>query len=981
MSTVSTKRQRLSSGLKVTQKVFVRSRNGGALKVVREHYLRDDIPCSSACCQECVDYYIPDPDGKLQTPVLSDSPLTIAAENIGKHYLLLDTNVVLNAIDMLESEMAFYDVIIPQTVLEEVRNKSYPIYLRIRSICKSDQKRFVVFHNEFKSSSYLPRDKGETINDYNDRLIRQCSKFYTNHLKEAGINIILLTSDKDNIAKAQKEGIISMALDNYVSLLPNAKELEDMLPSADNFSSNVNEIKYPEYYSSSRLMGGVKNGTLFQGIINISSYNFLEGQVSVQSLPKPLLILGRENLNRSFNGDSVVVEILPKDQWKKPTNLIIDEETINKNEVGDDDENEVVISDQERRLLAQEAVKAQGSVEEEEDKKIYPTGRVVGIMKRSWRLYVGQITPHSVNGAQAGGNASKSCFVILMDRSLPKIRIRTRRAKELAGKRIVIAVDSWQSNSKYPDGHFVRTLGDVESKDAEQEALLLEHDVEYRPFSKNVLDCLPKEGHDWKVPEDLKGGDEKLAKRRDLRDKLVCSIDPPGCVDIDDALHAVQLPNGNYEVGVHIADVGHFVPAGTALDQEGASRATSVYLVDKRIDMLPMLLGTDLCSLKPYVDRFAFSTIWELDQDANIVNVEFFKSVIKSREAFAYEQAQIRIDDKTKQDPLTQGMRHLLMLSKKLKQARMDAGALNLASPEVKVHMDSETSDPGDVEIKKLLDTNSLVEEFMLLANISVAKKIYEAFPQVAMLRRHAAPPSANFEVLNDMLRVKKGMHISLESSKALAASLDRCEDKNDPYFNTLLRIMATRCMMAAEYFPAGNFGYDEFRHYGLATEIYTHFTSPIRRYCDVVAHRQLAAAIGYEPLHQLHRDKAKMDLVVKNMNKRHRNAQFAGRASIEYYVGQVMKNNESSQEGYVIKVFSNGIVVLVPKFGVESLIKLETMGDVNSGVFNEELYKLSFKTKEGKMREVSVFDKVEVFVKSELDELTGKRKAQLSLK
>ncbi|KAG7905422.1 hypothetical protein KL906_005088 [Ogataea polymorpha] len=971
----SVKRQRPTDGLAVTQKVFVRSRNGGALKIVREHYLRDDIPCSSVCCDDCEEYYKPSPDGQPSEPILSGEPLEITKSDIGRHYLILDTNVVLNAIDLLESDKVFYDVIIPQTVLEEVRNRSYPIYMRLRALCKNDDKRFVVFHNEFKTDSFVSREKGESAQDYNDRLIRKCALFYSQHLAKHKISIVLLTSDKNNIEKAVNEGITTMSLHSYVSLLPNFNELEDMLPSNETFSRQLTEINYQEYYSPARLMGGIKNGTLYQGTINISSYNFLEGSISVPSMPKPLLVLGRENLNRSFNGDTVVVELLPKSKWKKPSTEIIDEETINSNEVGDEDEDEVVISDQERRLLAEHAAAAQG-----EDQKVIPTARVVGIVKRSWRLYVGQLAPNSAAKDQVGGNAAKSCFVILMDRSLPKVRIRTRRARELLGKRIVVAVDSWSPTSKYPDGHFVRVLGDIEDKDAEQEALLLEHDVEYRPFSKNVLDCLPKEGHDWKVPEKLDNGDPQLAQRRDLREKLVCSIDPPGCVDIDDALHAQRLPNGNYEVGVHIADVTHFVKPGTALDQEGASRATSVYLVDKRIDMLPMLLGTDLCSLKPHVDRFAFSVLWEMDEDANIVRVDYFKSIIRSKEAFAYEQAQLRMDDPSQQDDLTKGMRILLQLSKKLKQKRLDAGALNLASPEVKVHMDSETSDPGEVEVKRLVEANSLVEEFMLLANISVAKKIYDEFPQVAMLRRHAPPPATNFEVLNDMLRVRKGMSISLESSKALADSLDRCEDPHDPYFNTLLRIMATRCMMAAEYFSAGNYGYEDFRHYGLATEIYTHFTSPIRRYCDVVVHRQLAAAIGYEPLHPLHRDKAKMDLVVKNINKRHRNAQFAGRASIEYYVGQVMKNTQSTHEGYVIKVFSNGIVVLVPKFGVESLIKLESLGDIRTSHFDEDLYKLTFTDKNGSERQVSVFDRVQVSVTSQLDEMTGKRKAQLLL-
>lgn len=977
MSAVSLKRKKLGDGLAVSQKVFVGTRNGSAFKVVREHYLRDDIPCFSKSCSKCNSFYIPGPTGETPHPILSESPLDLKKENVGKHYVIIDTNVVLNAIDILEHVAVFYDIIIPQTVLNEVRNRSIPIYMRLRTLTKNEEKRCIVFHNEFKSDSFVPRAKGESMNDYNDRLIRETAKFYLSHLDD--ITVLLITGDKLNKELANKNGIPAFTLEEYISLMPNSDELQDMLPSTESFNKNLNEIKYPEYYSTARLMGGLKNGSLHQGNIAISSYNFLEGNVSISNLPKPLLVLGRENLNRSFNGDSVVVELLPKSKWKKPSTEIIDEEIVNKNQIGDQDD-EIVITDAERRLLAKDAAKAQENIDDEAE-KIVPTARVVGVIKRSWRLYVGQLSPNSVSKDEVSSNASRNVLVILMDRSLPKIRIKTRRAKELIGKRIVVAVDSWDSTSKFPIGHFVRTLGEVEDKDAEQEALLLEHDVEYRPFSKNVLDCLPKEGHDWKVPENLDNGDPLLKKRRDLRDRLICSIDPPGCQDIDDALHARKLPNGNYEIGVHIADVTHFVKAGTALDQEGASRATSVYLVDKRIDMLPMLLGTDLCSLNPYVERYAFSCIWEMDEDANIVSVEFTKSIIKSREAFSYEEAQIRIDDKSQQDPLTLGIRILLKLSKKLKQKRLDAGALNLASPEVKVHTDSETSDPNQVEIKKLLDTNSLVEEFMLCANISVARKIYDAFPQVAMLRRHGAPPATNFEQLNDMLRTKKDCSISVESSKALADSLDRCVDPNDDYFNTLVRIMATRSMMAAEYFASGNFSYQDYKHYGLAVDIYTHFTSPIRRYCDVVAHRQLAAAIGYEPLHELHMDKTKMDLIVKNINKRHRNAQFAGRASIEYYVGQVMKNNESDQEGYVIKVFSNGIVILVPKFGVESLIKLEYLGDENTSVFDEDNYSLSFTTKEGIDRKVSVFDKVDVSIKSVLDEFTGKRRVQLILK
>lgn len=1000
MATVqSLQRKRLSDGLTVTQKVFVRSRNGGAQKVVREHYLRKDIPCLSKACESCQDIIVPNANDELPKFVLSATPQELSG--LGKHYVVVDANIILQSIDLLENSSCFFDVIVPQIVLDEVRNKSYPIYTRVRALCRDsddDVKRFVVFHNEFSEYTFIDRKPEETINDRNDRAIRKTVEWYANHLESKGVKVVFVTNDRLNREVALKQGLLAKSLLQYVDLLPNGEDIKDLIPNMDlsSFSGNRGDgdvenkldFSFPEYYSTSRIMGGMKNGSLYQGSIQISEYNFLEGTVSLPNFSKPVLVLGQKNLNRAFNGDLVVVELLPQSEWKAPSTVTLDSEHFNVNDNPDnDDEDEddllksssiSLMSDKDRRLLAQTAINAQ------KVNKIQPTARIVGITRRSWRQYVGQITSTSVD-AQNGG--TQNVFVILMDKCLPKVRIRTRRAKELLNKRIVISVDSWPENYKYPLGHFVRDLGEIESAQAETEALLLEHDVEYRPFSKKVLDCLPSEGHDWKAPEDLAdpealAKDPLLSKRKDLRNKLICSIDPPGCVDIDDALHAKQLPNGNWEVGVHIADVTHFVKAGSALDSEGASRGTSVYLVDKRIDMLPMLLGTDLCSLKPYVDRFAFSVLWELNNEADIVDVSFTKSVIRSREAFSYEQAQIRIDDQNQNDELTQGMRALLKMSKKLKQKRLAAGALNLASPEVKVHMDSETSDPNEVEIKKLLDTNSLVEEFMLLANISVARKIYEAFPQTAMLRRHAAPPSTNFELLNEMLQVRKGMSISLESSKALADSLDRCEDPNDPYLNTLIRIMSTRCMMAAQYFHAGAFSYADFRHYGLAVDIYTHFTSPIRRYCDIVAHRQLAGAIGYEPLDLAHRDKQKMETICRNINKRHRNAQFAGRSSIEYYVGQVMRNNESVETGYVIKVFNNGIAVLVPKFGVEGLIRLENLSNTpQNAEFVEDQFQLKFTDKNGVDREVFVFDKVEVQVRSILDPATSKRKAQLLLK
>ncbi|PIB02180.1 Exosome complex exonuclease DIS3 [Cercospora beticola] len=983
------------SGTTLSSKTYLRTlKSGKVQKVVRELYLRQDIPCSSNLCTECIDIAPAGFNGKKEPFVLSATPAGTKLYP-GGHYLVPDTNAFLNAMDFFEAENTVQDVIVLQTVLEEVKNRSLPLYHRLIALTKNDGKRFYVFFNDFRLETYATREPGETINDRNDRGIRKACEWYSEHLQKAVKarqsircpDIVMLSDDKDSLRKAQQEGVVATNLNDYVSSLPDADRLLDMVASSRDQRASRDaktQLLYPDYISTSAMLTGVKNGTMHQGTFSVSPYNYLEGTVHVPAFDRPLIIQGRESSNRAVSGDVVVLEVLPRDQWKAPSSKVIEEEDIGKNDNAEveDGSNEGVISVQERRALQEEVKRAHGKVAEG---KPQPTAKVVGIIKRNWRQYVGHIDKDSVKSGAKQSRAQQTVFLIPMDKRIPKIRVRTRQAGDLLGKRVLVTIDSWDRESRYPVGHFIRSLGELETKGAETEALLLEWDVQYRPFPKTVLDCLPAEGHDWKVPADV--NDPGWRGRKDLREELICSIDPPGCVDIDDALHAKKLPNGNFEVGVHIADVSHFVKPNNAMDKEAALRGTTVYLVDKRIDMLPMLLGTDLCSLKPYVERYAFSVLWELDQNADIVKVDFTKSVIKSREAFSYERAQLRIDDQSQQDELTQGMRHLMYLSKKLRAKRMAAGALNLASPEVRVETESETSDPVDVKTKQLLDTNQLVEEFMLLANISVAGKNYSAFPQTALLRRHAAPPKTNFEELSNQLKVKKNMELRSDSSKALADSLDTCTDPQEPFFNTLVRILATRCMMSAEYFCSGTQSYPEFRHYGLASEIYTHFTSPIRRYADLEAHRQLAAAIEYEPLDSSLQSKHKIEGVCKNINVRHRNAQMAGRASVEYYVGQALKGRVMDEDGFVMRIFSNGFVVFVPRFGIEGLVRLRDLGGEQLGgerepesVFDAEEYSLEIKEGSRAGTKVELFQKVKVKISDEAEESTGKRKIKLGL-
>ncbi|KDN46757.1 hypothetical protein RSAG8_04137, partial [Rhizoctonia solani AG-8 WAC10335] len=543
----------------------------------------------------------------------------------------------------------------------------------------------------------------------------------------------------------------------------------------------------------------------------------------------------RFSMNRSVQGDLVVVELFPESEWKAPADAVIDADSAQRNDNPDDSASEGEHSDDEDAIQAKERQAARDTAARNPKEK-QPTGRVVGVMKRNWRAYVCHIDRTSLSSTSSTLSV-QSVFATPVDRALPRIRLRTRQAPDLLGQKIL-------------------------------------------------------EGEKWVVPP--KEDRLEWRDREDLRELIICSIDPPNCQDIDDALHARQLPNGNIEAGVHIADVSHFVHPDTPMDNEAASRGTTVYLVDKRIDMLPSLLGTNLCSLRPYVERLAFSAIWELTPDADIVNVRFTKSVIASKAAFTYEEAQIRKDDPTLNDELTRSIRLLNSLALQLNAKRMAAGALNLASPEVKIHLDSaESSDPIDVEQKELRETNSLVEEFMLLANVSVARQIQESFPGTAVLRRHMPPPHSNFEKLQDLLMRLKGMTLDVSSSGALAASLDKC---------VLIR--------------------------------------------------------------------------------RHRLAQMAGRASVEFYVGLALKARNLAQQdsqgvvedAFVIRAFRNGLAVFVSKLGIEGLATFK-----NEQEFDPESYSITIPGLSGSVK-IAVFDRVRVKIRVEQDKNTLRGKVKMTL-
>ncbi|KAH7333742.1 hypothetical protein B0J17DRAFT_696543 [Rhizoctonia solani] len=988
MAEIVIRKRPLADGQSSQRKFYKKTARGKVLKVLRERYVRDDIQCGVEKCETCYDFT----EGN-RSPLSSTGDLTHTQFPSG-HFIIPDTNVFLHQMDLIESPLFVPPIIILQTVIDEVRHRSLPLHSRLKGLIASEDKRIYVFYNEFHAQTAVVRQPEESPNDRNDRGIRLSASWYAKHYSTAWGSrssslpeIVLLTDDAENRRRAAGDGIKTLSVREYVSGTKNSAALLDLLAAESmegeedtTMKQGRKKVLYEEYLPQATLVAGVKVGDLYQGYFSANAYNYLEGSVNVPGFPKPVLLLGREAMNRSVQGDLVVVELFPEAEWKAPADAVIDADSAQRNDNPDDSASEGEQSDNEDAIQAKERQAAIDTAARNPKEK-QPTGRVVGVMKRNWRAYVCHIDRSSLSTTSSTLSA-QTVFATPVDRALPRIRLRTRQAPELLGQKILVSLDRWDAHSRYPDGHFVRALGKAESKEAERESLLLEFDVPYRPFGRAILDCLPKEGDKWVVPP-KEAGRHEWRDREDLRELIICSIDPPNCQDIDDALHARQLPNGNIEAGVHIADVSHFVHSDTPMDNEAAARGTTVYLVDKRIDMLPSLLGTNLCSLRPYVERLAFSAIWELTPDADIVNVRFTKSVIASKAAFTYEEAQIRKDDPTLNDELTQSIRLLNSLALKLKAKRMAAGALNLASPEVKIHLDSaESSDPIDVEQKELRETNSLVEEFMLLANVSVARQIQESFPGTAVLRRHMPPPHSNFEKLQDLLMKLKGMTLDVSSSGALAASLDKCIDPNEPAFNTLVRIMATRCMLSAEYFCAGSVSRETFGHYGLASPIYTHFTSPIRRYADVLAHRQLSAAIGYTPLHATLQTKSHVEQTMSVINRRHRLAQMAGRASVEFYVGLALKARNLAQQdnqgvvedAFVIRAFRNGLAVFVSALGIEGLVTFK-----NEQEFDPESYSVTLPGPNGGVK-VAVFDRVRVKIRVEQDKNTLRGKVKMTL-
>ncbi len=556
-----------------------------------------------------------------------------------------------------------------------------------------------------------------------------------------------------------------------------------------------------------------------------------------------------------------------------------------------------------------------------------PEGEVVEVLQRSRTEFVGVL---QVSRNYAFLRVDNK--ILTNDIFIPVDRLHGGKD----GQKAIVKIVEWGERDRNPIGEVIDVLGDTGENNAEMHAILAEFGLPY---------CYPEalEQEADRIPSDLTP--EEFARRRDFRSTLTFTIDPRDAKDFDDALSFKPLPDGRFEVGVHIADVTHYVRPGSPINEEAERRATSVYLVDRTVPMLPEHLSNELCSLRPDEDKLTFSVVFVLDADANVCSYDICRTVIRSNHRFAYEDAQSIIEANGMPEtvttsfmegvdkPLCDAILSLNELAKKLRQRRFDHGAISFESIETKFEID-ETGKPLSVYFKESKDANKLIEEFMLLANRTVALHIgkpgkgKKAKPFVYRVHDTPNPDKlANFSRFIRTFGYKlKTTGKPEEISKNINGLLDQVVGRKE---QNLIQTIAVRSMAKAVY-TTENIG-----HYGLAFDFYTHFTSPIRRYPDMMVHRLLERYLdGGKAV-----DRAALEDKCDHCSRMEQLAANAERASIKYKEVEYMSERIGKiYDGVISSITEWGIYVELNENKCEGMIPIRDLGD-DYYTFDEKNY------------------------------------------
>ena len=546
-------------------------------------------------------------------------------------------------------------------------------------------------------------------------------------------------------------------------------------------------------------------------------------------------------------------------------------------------------------------------------------GEITQILKRAKTDYVGTIQINK-NYAFVVPDSSK----MYKDIFVPISKIKGAED----GDKVLVKLEDWPENADSPYGKVLEVLGKPGEHNTEIHAILAEYGLPYE---------FPKEVEDFANSLDTTISDVEIKKRRDMRKVLTFTIDPKDAKDFDDALSFSELDSGLYEIGIHIADVSHYVKEGTVLDEEAYNRATSIYLVDRVVPMLPEILSNNACSLRPHEEKYTFSAVFKMNDKAEVVDKWFGRTVTFSDARFAYEEAQHIIETKKNEIPsdislsgeaykadeaIASAVIKLNELAKILRRRRMNAGAISFDKVEVKFNLD-EHNEPIGVFFKTSKDANKLIEEFMLLANRSVAEFVGKPDKngkrKTFVYRIHDEPDDSKLAALQNIVS-KFGYKLNFKDRKSTTKSLNNLlSDVVGTKEQNLVDTLTIRSMSKAEY-STQNIG-----HYGLAFDYYTHFTSPIRRYPDVMAHRLLQHYLdgGKSVNEALYEDKCEHSSTMEYL------ATQAERDSIKYMQIKFMQDHKDQEfHGVISGVTDWGIYVEIIENKCEGMVRLRDITD-----------------------------------------------------
>ncbi|XP_047446255.1 DIS3-like exonuclease 2 [Mugil cephalus] len=774
-------------------------------------------------------------------------------------------------------------------------------------------------------------------------------------------------SKKKNSPKHPEEGTVKSGVDAQVLRPKSPKDKKLQQPQASSSPADKRKNKggrgskqqmFESYLSFEEVSQGLKRGELIQGQLRINPKKYYEAFIPSPDDKRDIFLDGIVARNRALNGDVVVVQVLPQEQWKvvrsdtdcdgasesesqrenaqrkservRRPDVVVEDQCTDRDEVNSKRQN---ITDTGEPLEDPSAPRSNGEI-------LQKTAKVVYIVEKK----------HSRAATGFLKFLPDKPFAMFspVDHRVPRINVPLAdcpqdfcsRPGDYANTLFICRITNWPAESTFAEGHLAKTLGQAGEIEPETEGILIEYDVDFSEFSDEVLDCLPK-NLPWTIPP------EELRERKDLRKECIFTIDPATARDLDDALSCKQLPDGNFEVGVHIADVSYFVEEGNALDHIASQRATSVYMVQKVIPMLPRLLCEELCSLNPLTDRLTFSVIWKITPEGKILSEWFGRSIICSCVKLSYDHAQSMIEAPEKLfsaeelppvdalhpiDEIHQAVLNLHSIAKNLRAQRFTGGALRLDQMKLSFTLDKETMMPQGCYVYQYRDSNKLVEEFMLLANIATANHIYRKFPELALLRRHPPPKAKLVDELQELCD-QLGIDIDLSSAGALHKSLNTILG-NDEYSKArkeVLTHMCSRPMQMAMYFCTGVMKEEQFfKHYALNVPLYTHFTSPIRRYADIIVHRLLASSLKCGP--HLGLSTQDVQKQASHCNDKKTMSKRVQELSSELFFGVFVKEcGPLDSEAMVMGVLDQSFDVLVLRYGVQKRIYCKSVVGLDS--------------------------------------------------